>query len=71
MRQRTESVIWKMGYKKNTQAEQQKEKKKRIFKNEESLRNILDNMKQNNVHIIGIPEGEDSEQGSRTYLKKY
>ena len=46
---------------KNTQAEQQKEK--RNLKNEETLRNIWDNMKHNNIHIMGIPEGEESEQG--------
>ena len=46
---------------KNTEAKQQKEK--RILKNEESLRNILDNMKHNNIHIMGIPEGEESKQG--------
>ena len=27
-----------------------------------SLRNILDNMKHNNMCIMGIPEGEESEQ---------
>ena len=42
---------------KNTQTGQQKEK--RILKNEESLRNILGNMKYNNIHIMGIPEGEE------------
>ena len=45
---------------KNTQVEQQK--KKRILKNEQSLRNILDNMKHNNIHIMGTPEGEEREQ---------
>ena len=44
---------------KNTQVEQQKENG--IFKNEESLRNILDNMNHNRIHIMGIP-GEASEQ---------
>ena len=40
---------------KNTQAEQQKEK--RILKNE-SLRNILGSMEYNNICIMGIPEEE-------------
>ena len=40
---------------KNTQAEQQKEKK-RIEKNVDSLRNLWDNMKPNNIHIMRIPE---------------
>ena len=38
------------------------QKEKRILKNEESLRNILDTMKHNNIYIRGIPEGEESEQ---------
>ena len=42
---------------KNTPAEKQKEKT--LLKNEESLRNILDNMKHNNICIMGIPEGEE------------
>ena len=41
---------------KNTQKEQEKEK--RLRKNEEGLREMQDNMKPNNIHIIGIPEGE-------------
>ena len=43
---------------KNAQAEQ-----KINLKNKESLRNILDNMKQNNIHIMEIPEGEEGKQG--------
>ena len=46
---------------KNTQAEQQTGK--RILKNEKHLRNTLDNMKHNNIYIMGMPEGEESEQG--------
>ena len=46
---------------KNTQKE--KEKEKRLRKNEEGLREMQDNMKRNNVRIIGIPEGEEQEQG--------
>ena len=45
----------------NNQAEQQKEKRIKK-KNEKSLRNIL-NMKHNNIHIMEIPQGEESEQG--------
>ena len=44
----------------NTQVEPQKEK--RILKNEESLWNILDNMKHNNICRMRIPERE-SDQG--------
>ena len=33
------------------------------LKNEESLRNILKNMSHKNISIMGIAEGEESEQG--------
>ena len=53
---------WTRGQgRKNTQKEQEKEK--RLRKNEEAIREIQDNMKHNNIHIIGIPEGEEEEQG--------
>ena len=53
---------------KNTQKEQEKEK--RLRKNEEVLREIQDNMKRNNIHIIGIPEGEEEEQGIENLFEK-
>ena len=37
--------------------------KKRLKKNEEGLRELKDNMKHNNICIIGIPEVEEEEQG--------
>ena len=36
-------------------AEQNKEK--RMKRNEDSLRDLWDNIKRNNIHIIGVPEG--------------
>ena len=61
MKRKIESVIWKTV--KNTKAEQQKKKKRKEkdLKNEENLRNILDNMKHNNICIMGILE--ESKQG--------
>ena len=53
---------------KNTQNEQEKEK--RLRKNEEGLREMQDNMKHNNIHIIGIPEGEEEEQGIENLFEK-
>ena len=53
---------------KNTQKEQEKEK--RLRKNEEGLREMQDNMKRNNVRIIGIPEGEEDEQGIESLFEK-
>ena len=46
---------------KNTPQEQEKEKRHR--KNEEGFREMQDNMIRNNICIIGIPEGEEEEQG--------
>ena len=45
-----------------TGAEQNKEK--RMKRNEESLREIWDNIKYTNIHIIEVPEGEEREKGS-------
>ena len=53
---------------KNRLAKQQKEKT--IKENEESLRNILDNMKCNNIHFMGISKEKRASKGLRTYLKK-
>ena len=44
-----------------TAAEQNKEK--RMKRNENSLRDLWDNIKQNNIRIIGVPEGEEREKG--------
>ena len=44
-----------------TAAEQNKEK--RMKRNEDSLRDLWDNIKCNNIHIIGVPEGEEREKG--------
>ena len=43
--------------KKNTQKEQ--EKQRRLGKNEEGLSEMQDIMKNNNIRILGIPEGEE------------
>ena len=32
-------------------------------RNEDSLRDLWDNIKHNNIHIIGVPEGEEKEKG--------
>ena len=44
-----------------TAVEQNKEK--RMKRNEDSLRDFWDNIKRNNIHIIGVPEGEEREKG--------
>ena len=44
-----------------TAAEQTKEK--RMKRNEDSLRDLWDNINPNNIRIIGVPEGEEKEKG--------
>ena len=44
-----------------TAMEQNKEK--RMKRNEDSLRDLWDNIKRNNIHITGVPEREDREKG--------
>ena len=53
---------------KNTQKGQEKEK--RLRKNEKGLREMQDNTKCNNVCKIGIPEGEEEEQGIENLFEK-
>ena len=52
----------------NIQPEQNEET--RIQKNEERLRNLLDNFKHSNIRIIGVPEGEEEEQGIENLFQK-
>ena len=68
MKQRTGSANWMTRQKKNTQNEQEKEK--RLRNNEEGLREMQDDMKHNNIRIIGIPEGEEEEQGIENLFEK-
>ena len=44
-----------------TAAEQNKEK--RVKRNEDSLRDLWDNSKGNNIRTIGVPEGVEREKG--------
>ena len=54
-----------------TAAEQNIEKRKKKKKEEDSLRDSWDNIKCTNIHIIGVPEGEETEKRDlRKYLKR-
>ena len=50
-----------------TAAEQNKEKRKK--RNEDSLRDLWDNIKCTNIRIIGVPEGEERND-PRKFLKR-
>ena len=40
---------------------EEQNKEERMKRNEDSLRDLWDNIKGNNIHIIGVPEGEERE----------
>ena len=42
---------------------------KRIKRNEDSLRDLYDNVKHPNIQIIGVPEGEDKKKGHEKILE--
>ena len=41
----------------------EQKREKRLKRNEDGLRELLDNVKCNNTCIIGVPEGEETEKG--------
>ena len=45
-------------------------KDKRMKRNEYNLRDVWDNIKSNNVRIIGVPEGEEREKRPKKCLKR-
>ena len=51
-----------------TDAEQKREK--RLKTNEESLRELWDNVKCTNIRIVGVPEGEKREKGTEKILQE-
>ena len=58
---------WERGKYERYVAEQKREK--RLKTNKESLRELWDNIKRTNVHIIGVPEGEESRR-QKKYSKR-
>ena len=65
-----EDLISELEYKVEKNIQNEQEKEKRLRKNEEGLSEIQDNMKCNNIRIIGIPEGEEKEQGIENLFEK-
>ena len=51
-----------------TAVEQNKEK--RMKRNEDSLRELWNNTKRNNIHIIGVPKEKRERKDPRKYLKR-
>ena len=56
--------------KEETNIQPEKNEETRTWKNEERLRNLPDTLKRSHIRIIGVPEGEEEEQKSKTYLNK-
>ena len=44
--------------------------KKRMKKSEDNLRDVWDNIKYSNIHIMGVPEGEEKEKGPEKIFEK-
>ena len=47
----------------------EQDKEKRMKRNEDSLRDLCDSIK-HNIHIIGVPEGEEREKGPEKIFKE-
>ena len=45
-------------------------KEKWMKRNEDSLRDLWDNIKRNNICILGVPEGEEREKGPETIFEE-
>ena len=43
---------------------------KRMKRNEDSLRDLWDNIKRTNIHIIGVPEGEERKKVPEKIFEK-
>ena len=45
-------------------------REKRMKRNEDNLRDLWDNIKCTNIHIIGVPEGEERQKGPEKIEKR-
>jgi len=50
--------------------EAEREKEKRIKRNEYNVRDLWDNVKCPNIRIIGVPEKEDKKKGHKKILEE-
>ena len=50
--------------------EEERKKEKRIKRNEDSLRDLWNNVKFPNIQIIGVPEEEDKKKGHEKILEE-
>ena len=59
MKLRIKSMIWNIRKRKTTD---RNKRKKEFKKNEDSISSLWDNFKRPNIHIMGVPEGQEKEQ---------
>ena len=59
-------MIWNI----RKQKTNQNKKKKDSQKNKDSVRSLWDNFNLSNIHIIGVPEGEEKVQEIRNLIEK-
>ena len=50
--------------------DEEQKREKRLKTNEESLRELWDNVKHTNIRIIGVPEGEEREKGTEKIFQE-
>ena len=68
MKSRIVSMIWNIRKQKTTK--QNNKKKKESKKNEDSISSLWDNFKRSNIHIMGVPEGEEEEKEIKELFEK-
>ena len=61
------SMLWNI---KNQKPTNQSKKKEESKQNEDSVSSLWDNFKRSNICIIGVPEGEEKEQGIANLFEK-
>ena len=49
---------------------EEQNKRKRMKRNEDSLRDLWDNIKRNNIRIIGVPEEEERQKGPKKIFEE-
>ena len=52
-----------------TQSEQKKKREREKVFNEDTLRELWDNIKDTDIHSLGVPEGEERRKGLETILE--
>ena len=60
MKLRIRSMIWNIRKQKQPIGKQKEER--RLQNNEDSINSLSDKLKRPNIHIMGVPEGQEKEQ---------